>query len=173
MIEKVIKTVSNFCIKRINDGECEYIRIEDATGGWSLQYREDVAMFGNILSICGYDDEIIEAYLERLLVSFYAHTTHCHDWNVLCSGGIVQKDKKNRPIKDAGGKTEVDYVPFLNEYWKLIDKAFERELSLERKPTKQEEEKALEEEVRNANLLDDIVALSETNDGTGTEETKE
>lgn len=104
-------------------------------------------MYSNLMFVLqvAAEEQIIEEYLERLLVSFYAHTNHVHDWNVICKGGI----------KNESG--EVEFLPFLSKYFKMCEEAVQRDISLEEEIDAKSDAEALEE-------VGDLEAISDSLD---------
>lgn len=126
--------LGNLGLYEVNEDDMTFLVCEDAAGTWCIRWREDSETGAIIRLLACDDDETVREYLHRLLVAYYIHTTHVHDWLCMTHGGE----------KDENGETE--YLPFLTEYWRLCERAAERELQYAEKVSPEEESQVLQEE---------------------------
>ena len=72
-LQFVIQT-GNFVIKKYNDNEYSYIRIETAGGAWRMDFREDTFKYSWILMLCS--EEKHHGILQAWIVITY-HVAMC------------------------------------------------------------------------------------------------
>lgn len=129
------RRIGNFRISTIETDGMESLLLESLDRSWRVLWREDAPMYGNMMFVLqmAAEEEVIAAYLERLVVSFFAHTNHVHDWSVMCAGGV-----KNE-------QGDVEYLPFLTQYFKMCEAAVQRDVALEGEIDAKSDEAALNE----------------------------
>lgn len=150
----LIRRIGNFNVYQRIDRHGSWIIVENLIKDWQIRYREDNEMHSLLQFVLSLREETVDAYLERFIVGGYFQTNHLHDWLCMTNGGE----------RDDNGN--VNYIPFLTAYWKLIDDEAKREAAYSANVSKDEDDKALEEAAMGENLIEEMRNIRIDEDGT-------
>ena len=137
-------SVGNYLLGIDTNKHGSYVVLRTVAGTWSIRWHDDTMMYPIMTSLMvrAAEDANVMEYLHSLLTLFFISTTYTHDLLALAT-------KQQMPLMDG--------------FAKLLAEQNEYELSLKDKPTEEDEEKALQEEVEMQDVLDELEKLEEEN----------
>ena len=118
--------VGNFLLGVDKNAHGQYVVLKAVSGQWSVRWRDDSLMFAMMLNLMkrAAEDDNVKEYLHSLITVMFITTTYLHD--------LVALSTKQE-------------MPFCEGIAKLLKEQNDYEQSLEKKPTDEEDKKALEE----------------------------
>jgi len=120
--------VGNFLLGVDRNRHGEYVVLKSVADNWKVTWRDDTIMFAMMLNIMRRAAEdgtgTVKEYLHSLITMMFVATTYLHD--------LVALSTKQE-------------MPFCQGIAKLLKEQNDYEASLEKKPTEEEDRKALEE----------------------------
>ena len=118
--------VGNFLLGVDKNAHGQYVVLKAVSGQWSVRWRDDSLMFAMMLNLMkrAAEDDNVKEYLHSLITVMFITTTYLHD--------LVALSTKQE-------------MPFCEGIAKLLKEQNDYEQSFEKKPTDEEDKKALEE----------------------------
>ena len=118
--------IGNFLMGVEKKASCRYVVLKSVSDGWRVYWSEETLMFAMMLNLMSKatEDNNVKEYLHSIISMFFISTTYTHDLIALATK---------------------QQMPFCEGVAKLLKEQTDYEASLEKKPTKKEEKKALEE----------------------------
>lgn len=137
--------MGNFLLGVEKNAHGQYVVLKSVVGNWKITWRDDTLMFAMMLNIMkrAVDDVNVREYLHSLVTVMFITTTYMHD--------LVALSTKQQ-------------MPFCEGIARLLKEQNDYEASLEKKPTEEEDAKALEETVQMRDIEEELEKLDE--DGT-------
>lgn len=136
--------VGNFLLGVDRNKHGEYVVLKSVADNWRVVWRDDTMMFAMMLNIMrrAAEDETgtVNEYLHSLITMMFITTSYMHDLVAL--------------------STKQD-MPFCQGVARLLKEQTDYESSLERKPTDEEDEKALAEVVQMREVEEELEKLDE------------
>lgn len=132
------KTIGNyvFTVERCDDGR--WLVLKSVSGCWQVRWRDDVEMFGALMSLLGVGTAAADKYLDCLVTMMYISTEYTHDLASLANG---------------------NGMPFMEGFTRLFNEQAEYDRSLVPSVGEKEDERALNETVEWENLREDITRI--------------
>lgn len=150
----LIRRIGNFNVYSRVDRHGNWIIVENLIKNWQIRYRDDNEMYSMLKFVLSVEDKdnVIGEYVERFIVSCFFQSAHLHDWLCMVNGGE----------RDESGN--VNYIPFLTSYWKLIDEEARRESGYVDRNKSDDE--AIAETALHENLMEEVSKITIDKDGT-------
>lgn len=138
--------VGNFLLGVEKNAHGQYVVLKTAVSNWKVTWRDTTMMFAMMLNIMkrAAEDENVKEYLHSLITVMFITTTYLHD--------LVALSTKQE-------------MPFCEGIAKLLKEQNDYEASLEKKPTEEEDRKALEEVGQMQEISDELEKLEEEDNG--------
>ena len=132
--------VGNFLLGVDRNRNGQYVVLKAVSNGWKIYWRDDTMMFAMMLQIMkrAAEDDNVREYLHSIVTMMFITTTYLHDLTALST------------------KQE---MPFCEGIAKLLKEQNDYEASLEKKPTGEEDEKALAEVVQMREVEEELEKL--------------
>lgn len=142
--------VGNFLLGVEKNTHGQYVVLKTVSGNYTVRWRDDTMMFAMMLNIMrrASEDNNVKEYLHSLITVMFITTTYMHDLVALATKGEM---------------------PFCEGVARLLKEQADYEASLDREPTPEEDEKALNETVEMREVEEELERL----DDEGTEEVEE
>lgn len=131
--------ISNFLLGHESNSLGRVLCVRALSGQWSIRWSEDTYVYAVLTRLMA--DDKCHKYIEALLTLFFAATNYPHDFASVANG---------------------NGTPFMNGFTKLINDQTDYEVSLQEKPTEEQDEEALKEVVE----MEDIKDKLEEDNGT-------
>lgn len=141
--------VGSFLLGVDRNAHGQYVILKSVADNWRVIWRDDTLMFAMMLNIMkrAAEDDNVREYLHSLITVMFITTTYLHD--------LVALSTKQE-------------MPFCEGIARLLKEQNDYEASLEKKPTEEEDAKALEETVQMRDIEEELEKLDE--DGTTKED---
>ena len=134
--------VGNFLLGVEKNAHGQYVVLKTVVSNWKITWSDTTMMFAMMLNIMkrAAEDENVKEYLHSLITVMFITTTYLHD--------LVALSTKQE-------------MPFCEGIAKLLKEQNDYEASLEKKPTEEEDRKALEEVGEMQEISDELEKLDE------------
>ena len=134
--------IGNFLLGIDKNAHGAYVVLKSVAQNWSIRWREDTMMFAMMTNTMtrAMEDDNVKEYLHSLITMMFITTTYLHD--------LVALATKQQ-------------MPFCEGIAKLLKDQTDYEESLDKKPTDEEDEKALEEVGRMQQIQEELEKLEE------------
>ena len=138
--------VGNFLLGVEKNAHGQYVVLKTVVSNWKITWSDTTMMFAMMLNIMkrAAEDENVKEYLHSLITVMFISTTYLHD--------LVALSTKQE-------------MPFCEGIAKLLKEQNDYEASLEKKPTEEEDRKALEEVGQMQEISDELEKLEEEDNG--------
>lgn len=128
--------IGNYLIGEEKSASGERMVIRSVSGDWRVMWETGTLMYIMIKRFV--EDESTHKYIDALATLFYAATNYPHDLVAI---------------------TEKQSTPFMDGFARLVNEQTDFEVSVKRKPTDEEDEKALSEVVEMQEIQDELEKL--------------
>ena len=134
--------IGNFLLGIDKNAHGAYVVLKSVAQNWSIRWREDTMMFAMMTNTMtrAMEDDNVKEYLHSLITMMFITTTYLHD--------LVALATKQQ-------------MPFCEGIAKLLKEQTDYEESLDKKPTEEEDAKALEEVGRMQQIQEELEKLEE------------
>ena len=132
--------ISNFLLCHESNSIGRVLCVRAVSGQWSIRWSEDTYVYAVLTRLM--EDEKCHNYVEALLTLFFAATNYPHDFASVANN---------------------NGTPFMNGFTKLMNEQTDYEVSLQEKPTKEEDEAALKEVGEMQEIMDELEKLDDEN----------
>ena len=132
--------VGNFLLGVDMNAHGQYVILKSVADNWRVTWRDDTLMFAMMLNVMkrAAEDDNVREYLHSLITVMFITTTYLHD--------LVALSTKQE-------------MPFCEGFARLLKEQNDYEASLEKKPTEEEDAKALEETVQMRDIEEELEKL--------------